>query len=227
MSYQAPFVDAAKSVDPVNRNNTFISYYSYGSMLGLALDLSLREKGLHLDDYMKLMWANFGKHEQSYTVEDLHNTLNSYAGTEFGDFFFNHYIYKSEMPNMEQLLNRVGVSLTQDSSKVWFGATVVEGLIMENTIMGSPAYLSGLDHGDRIIKIGDVLVDSTTDFNAILNAFKPNNQVSIVYERHSKTKQTTVTLQASKSYDLSLFEANNKELSNAERQNRADWLQAK
>jgi hypothetical protein len=34
-------------------------------------------------------------------------------------------------------------------------------------------------------------------------------------------------LQASKSYDLNLFEANNKELSNAEQESRADWLQAK
>ena len=37
MSYQAPFVDAARSVDPVNRTNTFISYYTYGSVLGLAV----------------------------------------------------------------------------------------------------------------------------------------------------------------------------------------------
>ena len=44
MSYQAPFVDAATSVDPVNRDNTFISYYSYGSVLGLALDLPLRQE---------------------------------------------------------------------------------------------------------------------------------------------------------------------------------------
>ncbi len=36
MSYQAPFVDAARSVDDINRDNTFISYYSYGSMLGLG-----------------------------------------------------------------------------------------------------------------------------------------------------------------------------------------------
>lgn len=227
MSYQAPFVDAATSVDPVNRNNTFISYYSYGSMLGLALDLSLREKGLHLDHFMKLMWANFGKQEQPYTVEDLHNTLNNYAGPEFGDSFFNHYIYKSEMPNMEQLLNRVGVSLTQDSSKVWFGAAVEGGLIVENTTMGSPAYLAGLEQGDKIAKIGDVLIDRTTDFNLILKAFKPHNQVSVVFERLGKTKQTTVILQASKSYDLSLFEVNNKELSNAEQENRADWLEAK
>jgi predicted metalloprotease with PDZ domain len=36
MSYQAPFVDAAQSVDPVNRENTFTSYYTYGNVLGLA-----------------------------------------------------------------------------------------------------------------------------------------------------------------------------------------------
>jgi len=227
MSYQAPFVDAATSVDPVNRNNTFISYYSYGSMLGLALDLSLREKGLHLDDFMKLMWTNFGKQEKPYKVEDLHNTLNNYAGKEFGDFFFNQYIYKSEMPDMERLLNHVGVSLTQDSSKVAFGAHIEEGVIKENTIIGSSAYLAGLEKGDKILKFGDVVVDNTTDFNAILNTFKPNDQVSVVFERLSKTKQTTVILQASKSYDLNLFEANNKELSNAEQESRADWLQSK
>ena len=42
MSYQAPFVDAATSVDPVNTENTFISYYSYGSVLGLAAGPVLR-----------------------------------------------------------------------------------------------------------------------------------------------------------------------------------------
>uniref|UniRef100_UPI0025C3EDDF M61 family metallopeptidase n=1 Tax=Leeuwenhoekiella sp. UBA6783 TaxID=1946747 RepID=UPI0025C3EDDF len=70
MSNQAPFVDAATSVDPVNRENMFISYYSYGSVLGLALDLSLREKNLNLDEFMQLMWKRFGKTEVAYTVKD-------------------------------------------------------------------------------------------------------------------------------------------------------------
>ena len=99
MSYQAPFVDAARSVDPVNRENTFISYYSYGSVLGLALDLSLRQEGLNLDDYMKLVWKKYGENEVHYTLKDLHLTLNQYAGGSFGDAFFNAHIYKSEMPD--------------------------------------------------------------------------------------------------------------------------------
>lgn len=218
MSQQAPFVDAATSVDPVNRVNTFISYYSYGSMLGLALDLSLREKGLNLDDYMKLMWTNFGKPEIPYTVEDLHSTLNNYAGNDFGDYFFGHYIYKSDMPDMERLLNNVGVSLTQDKSKVSFGAYLQNGLIVENTIMGSSAYLAGLENGDKIIKVGDVLINDSVDLNALLNSYSPNDSLKLVFERFGIQKETTVIMQASTVYNLELTADKNG--------NRKAWLYA-
>ena len=225
MSAQAPFVDAATSVDPVNRVNTFISYYSYGSMLGLALDLSLREKGLNLDDYMKLVWANFGKPEKPYTVDDLHYTLNNYAGTDFGDYFFGHYLYKSDMPDMKRLLNNVGVALTQDKSKVSFGAYLQNGLILENTIMGSSAYLAGLENGDKIIKVDEVLIDDSVDLNALLNTYKPNDVVTIIFERLGVTKETLVAFQASNVYGLGLFETNNLELTTDQKVNRKAWLQ--
>lgn len=114
MSYQAPFVDAAKSVDPVNHKKTFISYYYYGHVLGLALDLSLRKQDLNLDDYMRLVWNNFGENEIPYTNNGLHQLLNLYAGKDFGDTFFNNYIYKSKMPNFKNLFEFVGVRLTRD-----------------------------------------------------------------------------------------------------------------
>jgi predicted metalloprotease with PDZ domain len=227
MSYQAPFVDAARSVDPVNRGNTFISYYYYGSTLGLALDLALREKGLTLDDYMKLVWNNFGKQEKPYTVEDLHVTLNTYAGIEFGNHFFNEYIYKSDMPDMKRLLNTVGVSLTQDANNIAFGAMVKNGLITENTMMGSSAYNAGLDNGDRIIKVGDFLIGNSNNFNSVLSTFKPNDEVNIVFERLGIMKETVVTLQASQAYNLSLFETNAMKLSKGQKVKRADWLKQK
>ena len=227
MSYQAPFVDAAKSVDPVNRGNTFISYYSYGHMLGLALDLSLRENGLNLDGFMKLMWTRFGKREKPYTVADLHSTLNAYAGQDFGDYFFNHFIYKSDMPDMERLLNTVGVSLTQDNSKVSFGGNVVNGIISRYTTMGSSAYKAGLESGDKIIKIEDVTLNDSTDFFTILNAYKPNDEVKIVYERFGETKETTLTLQASDAYTLNLFESDNLKLDKKQKALREAWLQGK
>ncbi|MBN4070540.1 M61 family metallopeptidase [Olleya sp. AH-315-F22] len=227
MSYQAPFVDAARSVDPNNRSNTFISYYSYGSALGLALDLSLGEINLNLDDYMKLVWNTFGKNEKPYTIQDLHNTLNNYAGEEFGDYYFNNYIYKSNMPDMKRLFRNVGVSLTQDKSKVSFGASVRGGKIYRNTSIGSPAYSAGLENGDKIIKVGSFTLNNLVSVDQILNNYQPNDKVTIIYERFGEIKETIVTLQENPSYTISLFETNDLELNANQKANRDAWLNSK
>ena len=160
MSYQAPFVDAATSVDPVNRENTFISYYSYGSVLGLALDLSLRQNGLNLDEYMQLVWKGYGINESPYSLEDLHSALNRYAGKTFGDAFFDNYIYQSGMPDYQTPLASVGVTLNRDPESPYFGSTTEldgdgHGEITQNTPIGSPAYKAGLDRGDAIVSVNE------------------------------------------------------------------------
>jgi len=66
MSRMAPLVDAASWSDRVNFANTYISYYTWGSAIALALDLSLRERGdgrKSLDDYMRVLWQDFGRAE--------------------------------------------------------------------------------------------------------------------------------------------------------------------
>ena len=44
MSEYAPFCDAATSIDVTDANRTFLSYYTYGAGIALALDLSLRDR---------------------------------------------------------------------------------------------------------------------------------------------------------------------------------------
>ena len=64
MSQMAPFTDAARAVDKTNFSTTFISYYTYGAAVALALDLSLRDRSngkISLDDYMRAMWRVHGK----------------------------------------------------------------------------------------------------------------------------------------------------------------------
>ncbi|HBT09547.1 MAG TPA: peptidase M61, partial [Leeuwenhoekiella sp.] len=173
MSNQAPFVDAATSVDPVNRENMFISYYSYGSVLGLALDLSLREKDLNLDDFMQLMWKRFGKTEVAYTVENIEATLADYAGAEFAQDFFGKYIYKSNMPDYKNLFEQVGLQLNRATAKPYFGASFSEtsnGLeISRNTFKGSPAYQADLDKGDLITSIDGIAMTSNDAFKELLS----------------------------------------------------------
>lgn len=227
MSYQAPFVDAAQSVDPVNRDNTFISYYTYGSALGLALDLSLREKSLNLDDYMKLVWTSLGKEEIPYTITDLHESLNDYSGQEFGNAFFNTYIYASEMPDMKRLLETVGVELSQNESKAWFGSSPINGMLSSNTLIGSPAYKAGLENGDLLISIGDFILSESYSFETILKHFKPGDTAKIVFERLGEQIESEITFGQDPSYRTTLVEANGGTLSDTQKRARDAWLKAK
>src|SRR5690606_2193147 len=181
MSYQAPFVDASTSVDPVNRENTFVSYYSYGSMLGLALDLSLREKGLDLDGYMGLLWKKYGRTEIPYTLADLQQSPNEYAEASFGDRFFDNSIHKSGMPDYGALFGSVGVLLEQNGDRPYFGSSVSSGgqgegaNLMGYPRKGSPAYLAGLDRGDVLLTINGAPVPSDQKFEEFLMRFKPTD----------------------------------------------------
>ena len=210
MSYQAPFVDAATSVDPVNRENTFISYYSYGSVLGLALDLSLREKNLNLDDYMKLVWKTYGQNEVPYTIDDLHQTLNEYAGDTFGNQFFNNYIYKSQMPDYQSLFASVGVALEQNKTP-YFGAAVVvnddhNGVITKNIKMGSPAYEAGLDKDDVITAINSQPFSKGQNFETIIKQFNVGDSLTVNFSRLKMEKVTTLQLARDPTYNISLIE---------------------
>ncbi len=228
MSYQAPFVDAAKSVDPVNRENTFISYYSYGSVLGLALDLSLREKSLNLDDYMKLVWQNYGKSETAYTINNLEKTLATYAGKDFSNGFFNSFIYKSEMPNYKHLFSTVGVALHQ-SANPYIGIEITptekkNGRISNTIKMNTPAYKAALEKGDVITSINGQAFEDISNFKAFIAKQKVGATLEIAYNRFGVSKTTNVTLTENSNYEIKLMENTDASLTTKTLDNRKEWL---
>ncbi len=208
MSYQAPFVDAATSVDPVNRGNTFISYYSYGSMLGLALDLSLRQKGLDLDTYFRKVWEKHGQNEVAYTVNDLEQVLADYAGNAFAKAYFDSYIYKSGMPDYDGLFKTVGLRLERNDNTPFSGLRLTEtatGLqIAATTTLHTPAYKAMLDKGDIITAIDDQELMTKAAYEQWLEGKKPGDKVLVRYTRFGETQETTLTLTSDPTYSIAL-----------------------
>lgn len=212
MSYQAPFVDAARSVDPVNRENTFISYYTYGNVLGLALDLSLRNLDGHknLDGFMTLVWKTYGKTEIPYTIKDLEFLLNDYAGNGFGTKFFQNYVLESKMPDYKTLMLSVGVNFEQSkkneaSLDIQLNFSNSRCFVASNPYEGSAAYIAGLDKGDEIISIDDKPINKDTNQTNYLIQFKPGQTVKVIFKRFGLSKETTLTFDANHANSTSII----------------------
>lgn len=226
MSYQAPFVDAARSVDPVNRENTFISYYTYGSVLGLALDLSLRnlDGDKNLDDLMKLVWREFGKPEVPYTNRDIEATLAEYAGEEFAAEFFNNYVYDSQMPDYDQLFESVGVNFGKaNPGKASLGTNIqIEngiGTLNSNAIKGSPIYKAGIAETDQILSIAGTSLSQVNDIDEILTNHKPGDTIEITFESWGEEKTARVELIEDPQFSTSI-------IGNSSQRARSNWIQA-
>jgi predicted metalloprotease with PDZ domain len=123
MSRLAPLVDGAESVDRSILDGSYISYYTWGEALGVALDLTLRDRSegrITLDDYMRALWAVFGRSaarkpgyvESPYTLADLRRTLADVSGdAAFATQFFADYIEGRDVPDYARLLGRAGFLL--------------------------------------------------------------------------------------------------------------------
>ncbi|WP_114781467.1 M61 family metallopeptidase [Botryobacter ruber] len=235
MSMQAPFVDAARSVDPDNRHNTFISYYTYGSMIGLALDLSLRrDYKTTLDAYMQALWRNYGKPEKPYTLADLEQTLAETSGNKaWAAAFFRKYIHGSELPDYATLLAQAGMQLrkasagtpTLGSAYLDFSSAGAE--IASGTLVTSALYKAGLERGDLITEVDGVKVTSEVVLDKVLSRHKPGDTVPVTFQRLGETRTTNLTLDEVPTLELVLYEAIGKPVTPAIKAFRQAWLGSK
>ncbi len=232
MSMQAPFVDAATAIDPTNLANTFISYYTYGTVIGLGLDLTLRSRfDLTLDDFMRRMWRAHGKTEIPYVVEDIERELGEFTGDPaFAKDFFDRFVRGSELPDYEALLANAGLLLRPVAPEAaYLGLVQLEpaddGLaIASNTRIGEPLYEAGLDRGDVIRSIGGRAVTSEADWDAVLGAHAPGEEVEVVYDARGGSRTARVRFTANPRLELVPYEDAGRELTPEMRAFREAWL---
>ncbi len=233
MSIQAPFVDAASAIDPTNFSNTFISYYTYGAALGLALDLSLRERypGLNLDAFMREVWDRHGRTEIPYRADDLQAALAAVTGDEeFAAEFFSRYIEDSELADYAALLENAGLLLRPANPGVASAGRVsldFEGraaIIQNNTVIGSPLYVAGLERGDEIVSVGRFRINSQNQWNRALRRFEPGDSVTVRFIQRGQEISAELRLIEDPELEVVRFEDAGREVSAGQLEFRADWL---
>lgn len=235
MSRQAPFVDAATSVDAQNRSNTFISYYSWGAVIGLSLDLTLRTnfEDVTLDDFMQRVWEKYGKTEEPYQIEDLQETLAEVTDdTEFAEQFFERHIYDGRHVDLKPLLARAGFSLQPaDTSQpvISFGTEKIsyeddKTVVARRTEVGSPLYEAGLDKEDEIISIDGTAVSNAKELQQLLREHEEEDSLSIVYRSLEVEKEGVIRLARNPAMEMVPYEQLDQELSEEMKQFRQSWL---
>jgi predicted metalloprotease with PDZ domain len=233
MSMQAPFVDAASAIDPTNFSNTFISYYTYGAAIGLALDLAIRERfdGVSLDDVMRQMWQTHGISESPYTNDDIRSAVATVTGNErFANDFFARYINDSQLPDYESLLANAGMLLRKaHEGNASVGPVDLEfdgkdGTIENNTIIGTPLYDAGLDRGDQVIAIDRLNITGQGRWDSAIRRYEPGDTAVIRYIQRGVERSAEITFEEDRRVEVVSFESADLEVSDAQLAFREAWL---
>jgi predicted metalloprotease with PDZ domain len=246
MSQLAPFVDAASSIDRTSWDNTFISYYTFGAALGLALDLSLREQSnaqRTLDTYMQAMWSRFGRPGQkvpgmvanTYTISDLRAVLAELSTKQFADTFFDRFIQGHDVVDYSPLLAEAGFILRKrNAGRAYLvapplgfqggGGARVMGAVLFDTAL----YRAGVDRDDLIVSIDGVNVTTQEALDRVLARHKPGTEVPLRFVRRSgETVNTTLTFEEDPRIEIVTVESTGGTLTDAQQQFRERWLGSK
>ncbi len=185
-----------------NSPNTSVSYYTKGSLVGLALDLSIRaatDGQRQLDDVFRRLWQQYLATGQGYTEEDFRSACEVVAGCPLDDVF--RYVSTTDDIDWEPLLEPFGLLLVRDyrdpeeATRAYFGFETREEsgrLIVSTIYSGTPAARSGLSVNDELIALDDYrLFDSSVE--RILDSREQNQPATLLVNRDGMVRTLTIS----------------------------------
>jgi predicted metalloprotease with PDZ domain len=220
-----------------NAPNAIVSYYAKGSLIGLALDLTIRAETngrKSLDDVMRALWKRYGRdfystHAKSgmgVTEAEVEALFDEVTGLKLKRFFERH-VRGTDDPPFAKLLTPFGITASdaRKDAKASLGArTSREGndCKLANVYEGGAAHRAGLSAGDLLVAINGIRV-TATNLDNLLTRYRIGDLLQIHAFRRDELMQFTAVLAADGAPQLSLS-AQLKPVGEARR--RAAWLQS-
>ncbi len=249
MSELAPFTDAASAVDRTNFENTFVSYYTYGSVLALGLDLTLRvpdsaRDASTLDAFMRALWESYGKPgtdgppgtvTRPYTQEDLRRTLAAVAGDrQLADVFLDRHVRGGQPFDWTRLFAPAGVLVRRafpgqaTLGDLAFDFSRGTAKVSAPTPFGSPAYAAGLAQDDVLQRVDGQPISSADALRAVLRDRRPGDTVRLeITRREGQTVEGRATLVENPLIELVPAERAGQRLTADQRAFRRAWLESR
>jgi predicted metalloprotease with PDZ domain len=171
--------------------NQSVSFYSQGSLLGLLLDLKIRDAtdgARGLDDVFRLLWEEYYQEGQGVPEDGIARAVEAVAGRSFDDFFARHIHGTQEYPFTETLA-LAGLDARQVEVEGRPEATVGvvlraqgDAVTVANVLPDGPAMAAGVMRGDIVLAVdGEELEGPSLD--PILARHRPGDSIAVSLQR--------------------------------------------
>src|SRR6185503_1380482 len=139
-------------------------YYPKGSLAGLMLDVLIRDASDNkksLDDVMRSLYQSTYRKGRGFTAADWRNAVSAAANGKSFASFNARYIDGREPFPWDSILPMAGLRARQERVPRLgvFTQQDPTGIMVANVIEGSAAAAAGVQAGDYLMAIGDVMVE--------------------------------------------------------------------
>lgn len=180
-----------------NSNNTTISYYTKGGVLGSLLNLEIlgSTKGQKsLDDVFRYLWKTYYiEKKRGFSEVEFKEAVETIANKKL-DTFFAKYVYGTEQIDYNYFFQYAGLQLVDkyaNRQNPGFGATTRPNGVVSRVDKGTAAYVAGINVNDRVLTIDDKPFSSVND---IVANKKIGDKVNVVVERSGVNLNYQLTL---------------------------------
>lgn len=184
-----------------NATNAIVNYYTKGSLVALALDLTIRIRTNNersLDDGMRLLWQRYGKPDQSGVQQGIGETeavplFEEAAGLDLKDFF-RRYVDGTDELQLAHLLEHFGIRESSPPGKPKASLNVRLQRAGGDCRIAAvyewgAAHAAGLAAGDILVAIDGLRVTGEKPDAAVeklLSRYAPGHTVTIHAFRHDE-----------------------------------------
>jgi predicted metalloprotease with PDZ domain len=182
--------------------NQAISFYLKGSLLGLLLDLKIRDAtdgARGLDDVMRLLYERYYEQGRGYPENGFQTAAEEVAGRSLEDFFSRYVGGTEELP-FDETLGLVGLTARQianpDRQEATFGWRLRkqgDDVTVAGVLPGGPALSTGIMRDDVLVSVGGEAA-GTVDLDPFLAQHSPGDVVTVTVRRNGEELQKQVTL---------------------------------
>ncbi len=189
--------------DP-NYPNKSVSYYLKGGLIGLILDLEIRNRaeGKSLDDVLRLLYTECDqKLGRGFTEDEFQAACENVAGAPLNEFF-EDYCYGTRELDFSRYLNYAGLKFKEppDADKIpaksylGISAKTADGKVqIVGVTRGSPAFEQGLNLNDELIALNGFRVNQDL-LTARMTEAPPGTKLDLLIARDGRLLSLPVVL---------------------------------